>query len=152
MAVEGRSTVVLNMHARLQISLQTRFLWLLHRPVSVHLAMAYAGCLFNSFSVFTQFKTTTKSHENYVFLYPFSCIHSPSPPPKGDFLIFYTGKLYGLTGMLFQYLQNERETETGLKFNSDDNNRLFMVPHLIRAQRAYRDIRIHLFHQLTHTE
>ena len=92
----------------------------------------------------------------------FSCIHfpvsipppppPPPPPPKGDFLIFYTGKLYGLTGMLFQYLQNEWETETGLKFNSDDNNRLFMVPHLIRAQRAYRDIRIHLFHQLTHTE
>ena len=48
---------------------------------------------------------------------------------------------------LFQYLQNEWEIETGLKFNSDNNNRLFMVPHLIRAH-----IGIHLFHQLTHTE
>ena len=40
------------------------------RPVRVHLAMACIGCSFNS--LFAQFKTTTKSHENYVFLYPFS--------------------------------------------------------------------------------
>ena len=39
-------------------------------PVSVHLAMT---CVIQQFfNLFAQFKTTTKSHENYVFLYPFS--------------------------------------------------------------------------------
>ena len=27
-----------------------------------------------------------------------------------------------------------------------NNNRLFMAPHLIRAQSAYKDIRVHSFH------
>ena len=68
------------------------------RPVSVHLAMACIGCSFNSYSVFfAQFKTTTKSHENYVFLYPFSSM--AIYPQNNDFFKFYTGKLYGSTGM-----------------------------------------------------
>ena len=32
----------------------------------------------------------------------------------------------------------------------NNSNRLFMAPHLVRAQRAYKDIRIHSFHY-THT-
>ena len=31
-------------------------------------------------------------------------------------------------------------------YNNNDNNRLFMVSHLVRAQSTYKDIRIHLFH------
>ena len=44
------------------------------RPDSVHLAMACVSCSFDSLkkNLFAQFKTTTKSHENYVFLYSFS--------------------------------------------------------------------------------
>ena len=49
---------------------QRDFLAYCTRPVSVHLAMACVGCSFNS--LFAQFKTTIKTHENYVFLYPFS--------------------------------------------------------------------------------
>ena len=52
------------------------------------------------FSLFAQFKTT-KSHENYVFLYPFS--NMAISPQNNQKTVFYTGKLYGLTGM--QYLQ-----------------------------------------------
>ena len=64
----------------------------------MHLAMASAGCLFNSFSVlFSQFRTATKSHENCVFLYPFSSMAISLQ--NNDFYLFYTGKLYGLTGM-----------------------------------------------------
>ena len=63
------------------------------RPVSVHLAMACVCCLFTSFSIFfAQCKTTTKSHENYVFLYPFSSM--AISPPNNEKNIFYTGKLY----------------------------------------------------------
>ena len=36
------------------------------------------------------------------------------------------------------------------KVNNNNNNRLFMMPHLVRAQSAYKDIRIHPFHH-THT-
>ena len=50
------------------------------------------------FSIFAQFKTTTKSHENYVFLYPFSSM--AISPQNNEKIVFYTGKLYGLTGML----------------------------------------------------
>ena len=68
------------------------------QPVSVHLVMAFTGCSFNSFSIFfAQFKTTTKSHENYVFLYPFSSM--AISPQNNEKHVFYTGKLYGLTGM-----------------------------------------------------
>ena len=43
------------------------------RLVSVHLAMVFVGSSFDSFfNLLAQFKTTTKSHENCVFLYPFS--------------------------------------------------------------------------------
>ena len=62
------------------------------RPVSVHLVMARIGCSVNSFfSLFAQFKTTRKSHENYVFLYPFS--NMAISPQNNDFFIFYSGKL-----------------------------------------------------------
>ena len=37
-----------------------------------------------------------------------------------------------------------------LQADNDDNNRLFMAPHLIRAQSTYKDIRIHSIHH-THT-
>ena len=50
------------------------------------------------FSLFAQFKTTTKSHENYVFLYPFSSV--AISPQHNEKTVFYTGKLYGLTGTL----------------------------------------------------
>ena len=35
-------------------------------------------------------------------------------------------------------------------YNNNNNNRLFMAPHLLRAQSAYKDIRIHSLHY-THT-
>ena len=50
------------------------------------------------FNLFAQFKTTTKAHENYVFLYPFS--NMALSPQNEDFLKFYTSKLHGLTGMV----------------------------------------------------
>ena len=53
-----------------------------------------AAC--STVKLFAQFKTT-KSHENYVFLYPFS--NMAISPQNYDFFIFYTAKLYGLTGM-----------------------------------------------------
>ena len=49
------------------------------------------------FQLFVQFKTTTKSHVSYAFLYPFSSV--AISPQNNDFLKFYTSKLYGLTGM-----------------------------------------------------
>ena len=78
-AMEGSSNVVRNTHARLQrvqISFPTRFLSLLHLA-SVRLAMTCVGWSFDSFSNF----------------YPFS--NMAISPPK----LFYTGKLYGLTGV-----------------------------------------------------
>ena len=67
MAVEGRSNVVLNMHA------QQDFLVYGTRPVSVHLVMVCSWLLVQQFfSLFAQLKTTSKSQENYVFLHPFS--------------------------------------------------------------------------------
>ena len=50
------------------------------------------------FSLFAQFKTITKSHENYVFLYPFYIM--AISPQINEKSVFYTGKLYGLTGMI----------------------------------------------------
>ena len=62
MAVEGRSNVVLNMHARLQISLPTRVLSLLHWASQYAFGDAMHQLLVRQFfSLFAQFKTTTKS-------------------------------------------------------------------------------------------
>ena len=49
------------------------------------------------FNLFAEFKTTRKSHENYVFLYPFS--NKAISPENNEQTVFYTGKLYGLAGM-----------------------------------------------------
>ena len=37
------------------------------------------------------------------------------------------------------------------KLNCTTNNRFFMVPHLVKAQSTYKDIRIRSFHH-THTQ
>ena len=50
------------------------------------------------FNLFAQFKTT-KSHENYAFLYPFFSKAISPPPLQNVKTEFYTSKLYGLTGM-----------------------------------------------------
>ena len=72
-AVEGRSNVVLNTPARLQISLPTRFLSLLYYASQCAFGNGECQLLVQQFfNHFAQFKTTTKSHENYVFLCPFS--------------------------------------------------------------------------------
>ena len=68
------------------------------RPVSVHLAMACVGCSFDSFSVFL---LSLKQQQNLIKMM-FSCIHFPVCPYLSKimiFYLFYTGKLYGLTGM-----------------------------------------------------
>ena len=49
-------------------------------PVSVHLAMLLIQQFYNRFA---HFKITTKSHENYVFLYPFS--NMAISPQNNDF-------------------------------------------------------------------
>ena len=76
------------------------------RPVCVHFVMARVSSSFNClcqllvqpfFNLFAQFKTTTKSHKKYVFLYPFS--NMAISPQNNEKSVFYTGKLYGLTGM-----------------------------------------------------
>ena len=54
------------------------------------------------FNLFAQFKTTTKSRENYVFLYPFS--NMAISPQNNDKTVFYTSKLYGLTGMVYNFI------------------------------------------------
>ena len=103
MAVDRRNIVVLNTHAQLQISLLMRFLSLLH--LASQCAFDDGVCqLFiqQFFSLFAQFKTTTKSHENYVFLHPFSSM--AISPWNNEKTVFYTGKLYGLTGMVMPYL------------------------------------------------
>ena len=78
--MEGISNVVLNTHARLQISHPKRFLSLLH--YASQCAFGDGVCwllIWQFFSLFAQFKTTAKSHKNYV-----SCIHFPiwPYPPK----------------------------------------------------------------------
>ena len=57
----------------------------------------------------------TKSHQNYVFLYPFSNM-AISPQNnggggggRGGGEVFYTGKLYGLIGMLFPSNDQNKE-------------------------------------------
>ena len=92
-AVEGRSNVVQNTYARLQISLPTRFLSLLHMPVSVHLVMVCVGCSFHSFSIFL---LSLKQQQNLMKIM-FSCIHFPLwpyPPQIKIKTVFYTSKLW----------------------------------------------------------
>ena len=95
------------------------------RPVSVHLAMASVGCSFESFSVFL---LSLKQQENRMKIM-FSYVHYPIwpyPPPKKNTqkktnnnththtnkinkqTVFYTRKLYGLTGMQFHPNLEER--------------------------------------------
>ena len=59
------------------------------------------------FSLFAQFK----SHENYVFLYLFSSM--AISPQNNEETVFYTGKLYGLTGMLNILSQHEMNSLSG---------------------------------------
>ena len=93
---EGAMLCKIHMHD-FKSHFQQDFLAYCTRPVSVHLVRACVGCSFDSFfNLFAQFKTTTKSHENYVFLYPFS--HMTMSPQDNEKDVFYAGKLYGLTG------------------------------------------------------
>ena len=72
------------------------------RSVSVHLAMACVSCSFNNFSIFL---LSLKQQQNLIKI-TFSCIHVPIwpyPPKlmeKKTTTVFYTSKLYRLTGML----------------------------------------------------
>ena len=87
-AVEGRSEVVLNTHAQLQISLLMRFLSLLCQASQWAFGDGVCQLLVQQFlNLFSQFKTTTKYHENYVFLDPFSCM--AIPPQNNDFLNYF---------------------------------------------------------------
>ena len=76
---------------------QSDFLAYCTRPVSVHLAIACVSCLFNSFSVFL---FSLKQQQNLMKIM-FSCTHFPVWPYPQKIMkkLFYTGKLYGLTGM-----------------------------------------------------
>ena len=89
---------MLNTYVRLQISLLMRFLTLLHQASWCAFGDGVCWLLIQQFfNLFAQFKTTTKSHENCLFLYPFSSMAiSPQINEKN---VFYTSKLYGLTGM-----------------------------------------------------
>ena len=98
-AVEGRSSVVLKMQAQLQISLSLRFFSLLHWASPCVFGDGVCWLLIQQFfSLFAQFKTATKSHENYVSLDQLFYMAIFPPLSIRNFL-FYTGKLYGLTGM-----------------------------------------------------
>ena len=82
----------------------TRFLSLLH-CASLCIWDGVRQLLIQQFfNLFGQFKTTTKSHENYVFLYPFS--NMAISPQNNEKAVFYTGKLYGSTSM--QYCRTYR--------------------------------------------
>ena len=71
-------------------------------PVSVHLAMACVSCSFDSFSVCL---LSLKQQQNLMKIM-FSCIHFPiwPYPPKLMKKLSYTGKLYGLTGMIIHVI------------------------------------------------
>ena len=86
----------IHMH-NLKSHFQQDFLAYCTRPVSVHLAMVCVGCSLDSFSIFFALFYTTKSHKNCVFLYPF--FNVAISPQNNEKNVFYTGKLYGLTGM-----------------------------------------------------
>ena len=82
---------------------RSHFWWLAYcvRPVRVHLVMAFVGCSFNGFSIFL---LSLKQQQNLMKIM-FYCIHFPIlpyPPQmiKKKTTVFYTGKLYGLTGMV----------------------------------------------------
>ena len=81
-----------------------RFLSLLHKARQCAFGDGRCRLLIRQFfNLFIQFKATTQSHENCVFLYRFS--NMAISPQNNDFFIFYTGKLYGLTGMIFSHLR-----------------------------------------------
>ena len=104
---EGAMLCKIHMHD-FKSHFQWHFLAYCTSPVSVHLAVACVGCSLNSFSIFLLFKnkTTTKSHENYVFLYPFSGM--AITPQNKNKNVFYTSKLYGLAGMQTHSLKEDR--------------------------------------------
>ena len=56
--------------------------------------------LLQFFNLFAQFKTTTKSHENYLIHFP---IWPYTPLKVMKKTVFSTSKLYGLTGMWIAY-------------------------------------------------
>ena len=95
-AVEGKSHVVLNMHAWLQISLPTRFLSLLHLASQCAFGDGMCRLLVQQSNFLLSLK------QQNLMKIMFSCIHFPiwSYPPKiMKKTVFYTAKLYGLTGM-----------------------------------------------------
>ena len=77
------------------------------RPASVHLVIAFIGCSFDRFSIFL---LNLKQQQNLMKIM-FSCIHFPVwpyPPILWEKKnAFYTGKLYGLTGMKCTHLYDE---------------------------------------------
>ena len=84
--------------AMCKIHFQQDFLAYCARPVSVHLATACVSCSFDSFLIFL---LSLKQQQNLVKIM-LSCIHFPIwpyPPKNNEKNVFYTGKLYGLTGM-----------------------------------------------------
>ena len=85
-------------------------------PVSRHLAMPCIGCSFNSFSVFL---LSLKQQQNLMKIM-FSCIHFPIwpyPPKIMKKKVFYTGKLYGLTGITIRRAQRPRRNTDLDKFS-----------------------------------
>ena len=92
-AVEGRSNAVWNTHARLQTSLLMRFLG---QSVCIWWWCVSAARA----TVFQSFHPVLKQQQNFIKIM-FSCIPFPvwPYPPKIMEKLFYTGKLYGLTGM-----------------------------------------------------
>ena len=102
-AVEGRSNVVRNTHAWLQISLLTRFLSLLHWASQC--AFGDGMCRLHVQQFFSLLLSLKQQSLMKIL---FSCIHFliwPYPPKNYDFILFYTSKLYGLTGMQWQEIQ-----------------------------------------------
>ena len=86
--------VVYEIHMRdFRFHFQQDFLAYCTRPVSAHLVMACVSCSFDSFSVFL---LSLKQQQN-----PFS--HKAISPQHNEKNVFYTGKLYGLTGMCVFY-------------------------------------------------
>ena len=94
---------------------QQDFLAYCTRPVSVHLAIACVSCSFDSFSIFL---LSLKQQQNLVKIM-LPCIHFPVWPYPPQIMrknpVFYTGKLYGLTGMLWD---NANHGRTGSKHSS----------------------------------
>ena len=77
---------------------QQDFLAYCTRPVNVRLTMACVGCSFDIFSIFL---LSLKQQQNLMKIM-FSRIHFSNMaiyPQNNEKTVFYTGKLYGLTGM-----------------------------------------------------